>query len=80
MDGKITKEGKLAIKRGSKYKKQECIKYPQYSCCDECQLFGEPYDIVSYSVYNPPYKSPSVGLKLCDKQRLEFIEFTDERE
>lgn len=43
MEGKITKNGNIQIKRGMEFKLIRCVKNdsPFFFCNDECPLFGE---------------------------------------
>jgi hypothetical protein len=75
MQGKITDRGWFAIKRGSMFKVQNCIKNLNETYCgDWCPAFGEPE--------SHPETSREYGystLKLCfDTLKLE--RFVDERE
>ena len=65
MEIKITKEGILLIRRGTKLKEQ-CCPYDKDKCSDWCPLFGEP----EWTGDNPT-------LDLCDKILTGVI--TDER-
>jgi hypothetical protein len=85
MDGKITKNGRLEIKRGKQYKDQVC---PFFNgemvtyCGDECPLFGEPAENIKYktSAGKQDFNEKKTSLKICQDRELEFDEFEDMRE
>ena len=72
MEGKINKDGRLCIKRGSKFVRQYCHSMPttynlQRECNDTCVLFGEPETC-----------GDTHRLVIC-KKTFFFKPFTDER-
>jgi len=69
MEGKISKEGILFIKRGSLFKKQRCN--INVYCGDLCPLFGEPHIMRDRN---------RQSLQICDNRVLFFKKLIDERE
>ena len=77
MEGKISKEGKLFIKRAGELKAQECMhSRPRCACSDLCPFFSEPSQPWLDSDLS---FSEETVLWLCDKKDLCFTKFTDER-
>jgi hypothetical protein len=74
---KINKSGWLLINRAGKWKAQDCrqghadASFAFPPCCDDCPLFGEPFEI-----------SPKmVGLSLCKTTLYcDLHDFEDERD
>jgi hypothetical protein len=69
LNGKINQEGELLILRSKFYKHQRCVYDKNISCSDVCPMFGEPQ-----------YKNKCViELMICQKRKLIFSNFEDER-
>ena len=94
MEGKISDEGLLSIKRGNNFKLQQCpftvnqlsegmiIAAKINNCGDWCPLFGEPVSKVKYeysrSEGDNTLKDKGWELSLC-KKNLTFKELKDLR-
>lgn len=68
LEGKMTAEGSLEIKRkGVTWKTQDCRYDKTRECGDDCSGFGEPTGSGPYTV------------TLCEGRVLTFTTFTDNR-
>lgn len=72
MDGKISKDGILYIRRGDKLKKQFCQFCAGDTCGDLCPQFGEPVHVCNN-------ETNAWTFDICQGKHLTFENFTDER-